>query len=60
MIYKNHYSRLQEKRKWHRWFAWRPVVLGTFMYPSEYSVWLQWIERRLLKSCDEYEYRLKE
>lgn len=31
------------KHGWHRWYAWRPVWMGT-LYTY---VWLEWIERHL-------------
>lgn len=36
--------RLLDKWEWHRWFAWRPVLIT---YNGECSlVWLQYIERK--------------
>ena len=32
----------QDKACWHRWFAWRPVILDE----TSQWVWLEWIERR--------------
>jgi hypothetical protein len=31
-----------EEAEWYRWFAWRPIILGTGQ-----RVWLEWVERRL-------------
>lgn len=34
----------QKDGKWHRWFAWRPVLA---MHGENTLVWLEWVERRV-------------
>lgn len=53
-----------KKMKWHKWFAWRPVVVGKeyFSYSlSRIWAWFEWVERRgkykHLIGCWKYEYR---
>jgi hypothetical protein len=41
--------RYGRKYHWHRWFAWRPVLVPVEVYlpyPQERWVWLEWVERR--------------
>lgn len=36
------WSNVDPKRKWHLWFAWKPVIVG------DEEVWLETIERRYI------------
>jgi hypothetical protein len=41
------YNLKQEKfKKWHDWFAWDPVVVGTTEDEREIKVWLQTVRRK--------------
>jgi hypothetical protein len=33
--------------QWHRWFAWKPVMLGESSRCANKKIWLEWCERRL-------------
>lgn len=35
------YEKVQQKKQWHRWFAWRPVRVG----PRDCR-WLEYVERK--------------
>jgi hypothetical protein len=35
-----------DRFEWHRWFAWRPVVIGRNGNYREW-VWWEWIERKV-------------
>ena len=34
-----------EKQRWHRWFAWHPVVIGKYPDGTKKLVWRETIER---------------
>lgn len=52
-----------EMVKWHKWFAWYPVVVGTTEDQHYIKAWLTIVERRatyvsmIYCNCDEFEYR---
>lgn len=49
MIWKNGLTWAGEKAakgKWHRWFAWHPVVVGFTEDDHCIKAWLQYIERK--------------
>lgn len=39
-------EKLLEKTKWHKWFAWYPVVIGETKNKHLIKVWLQYVYRR--------------
>ena len=43
---RRHDLRMQFQSEWHRWFAWRPVVVVTEEGGSEYWVWMETVERK--------------
>lgn len=47
-------SRWDQQYKWHRYFAWFPVLID-----GEY-IWLEWVERKRVSElgCVYYKYRL--
>lgn len=40
LTHEHYYEAHPEHQEWHRWFAWRPVVIGNHIY------WLQYVERK--------------
>jgi len=44
------WSNYNEKVKWHKWFAWYPVIVG------DNEVWLETVERRFI-GRSKWEYR---
>jgi len=48
MIWKNGPTWEEYKKqnlKWHKWFAWHPVVVGITQDQHKIKAWLQYIER---------------
>ena len=53
------------KTEWHKWFAWRPVIVEDWHGEYDYKVWLEFVDRKgefvrsdIIGGHWEYEYRL--
>jgi hypothetical protein len=40
-----------KKEKWHKWFAWYPVIIGKTEDEHHIKAWLQYIERQGKYAC---------
>jgi hypothetical protein len=36
----------EKMKRWHKWFAWHPVVVSTSFSKNEKKVWLEYVDRR--------------
>ena len=52
------WDRYRFRKPWHRWFAWRPVMLGEWFEDERRWVWLEMVERVRAKYHSEWIYRL--
>ena len=39
-------EKIEQKKQWHRWFAWHPVVIGINEDNREVKVWLEYVLRK--------------
>ena len=39
-------NRYKRKLHWHKWFAWRPIVVGRYPNGRRNIVWLEYVKRK--------------
>lgn len=56
-------NKIEEKERWHKWFAWHPVEVYTYPDGAKKIIWLQYVWRcgEAIRSFDgvfwEWEYK---
>jgi len=56
MRWETTYSKESWKRRWHVWYAWRPIIAQADKEHKKVWVWLEEVRRKRFSSWDGYYY----